>query len=333
MIFDITGKMEENVLKKLEGKNVLVIGDLVLDNFIWGRVKRLSTEAPVPKVEVINKKAFLGGIGNIASMIKSLKAKPYVVGVVGKDEAAKITASLLSDKGIQTNYIVYDHTRPTVKKTRILVKNQYLTRLDYGSSEKLNERVEGKIKRDIERLIPKSDIVIVGDYGEGFLTKELMYYIIKLCDENNKKVIVRPFKNHKSYYMGAYMVVPTYHEAIKMSGYKDDFQLIDNMGEELAEYFNSHILIDLHAKGAAFFNKHGKAFRTPASVKRVVDTTSSRNIFIGTVALGISAGLEIEEAVKIAKLAEDLSLTKMGTVEITLDEIKTALKLNRNIFV
>jgi len=320
-----------NILKNLENKKVLVIGDLIIDNFIFGRVRSLSNEAPVPRVDVKNKISVLGGIGNIATTIKSLNSYPEIISIVGKDETAKIAVSKLEDMGILAKNLVFDHTRPTTKKSRIIVKSHHIARLDYGSVAEPNEHVINKIKRNIESLVPEVDVIVVGDFGEGFLTKELMYFIIKQAETHNKKIIVYPHYAHKDYYMGVFMLAMSDKTASKILRTSElDIEHLDKVGEQLTEYFNAHVLINYPNKLITFFNKHGNVVKS--SYNNNMDNNNG-NIYVnttalGVTALGIAADFDFKHVLKLAKIASELTYAKVGATNISMKEIETRFNEN-----
>ncbi len=317
------------MLQQFVGKKVLVLGDFMLDKYLWGDVRRISEEAPVPVVRVIKNNYFLGGAGNVCATITALNGQVFAVGLVGEDDEAEFLKDLLQEHQIITDYIVFDKSRPTTKKTRVLARNQLMLRLDYESYSAPSKPIQQTIISHLNALVPEVDIVVVSDRGKGLITRELMYSLTKLAEKNNKKIIVDPFPKHKDFYMGVSIVTPAEEEARKMADMKgNDPHNVEKMGEFLTEYFNAHVLIRRDLKGIDFFNFHGNAIHIPSSLKEVVDITGNRDVLLGTLALAVSSDLDMKDALKIASAAADITMSKIGTYTPTIGEIESIMKRN-----
>lgn len=313
----------EEILKKISGKKILLVGNLILEDNIMGKAKRISYEAPVPLIDVKSKNARLGASGNIARSIKELGSTPYVLGVVGKDDASRKIISLFEEYGILSNYIISDHDRPTSKITRVSAGGQYISIIAEGLHNGLNQTAIDKLMKYYEQLIPEVDAVIVSDTGNIFLTEEMMYFFNKKAKEHNKPLFVRPHQDKKHYYMDSEIVVCTLEEAYQMAEIRTDH--IEKVGEVLTEYLNSNVVIDRLEKGAIYFNKHGNVIEINQHIRNAVDVTGARSTFLGVLVLCLAGGVDIETALKVAKKSEEISFSKLGSVHITPAELRNSL--------
>ncbi len=197
---------------------VLVIGDLIMDHFIWGTVKRISPEAPVPVVDVKDESIMLGGSANVVNNLRSLKAKCLLTGVVGNDFDGKRLLDDLKKEKVSTDGIIVDKSRLTTIKTRVIAHSQQVVRFDREVKEKIKEKTLDKVLNYIETNIKKADIVILSDYAKGVITKDLAAKVIELAGKHNKMVAVDPKTEHYEYYKGATFMTPNNLEASQLSG-------------------------------------------------------------------------------------------------------------------
>ena len=189
-----------NFISAFKKQSILVIGDTMIDRFVWGKVKRISPEAPVPVVEVTKETETLGGAGNVANNITALGGKAYIISAIGEDITGKSMIELLHEKGINSSYLVYDANRPTILKTRIIATNQQVVRVDKEIKGVFSHSTEAKIIKNIEELIPKVNGVIISDYGKGVISQKVLKRTIMLARKHKIPVTVDPkIENFKKY--------------------------------------------------------------------------------------------------------------------------------------
>jgi len=301
----------EKLLEIFQGfKNlkVLVVGDLILDRYLFGKVERISPEAPVPIVEVEREEFRLGGAGNVASNLRALGVETYLCGVVGVDYASSIIRGLLKEKGVK-DLVVEDLQRPTTEKTRIISMSQQLLRIDSESKKKIEGEV---LKKVLERLDIEVDGIIVSDYAKGVVCKEVM-------DRVKEKEIffsIDPRPINKELYMGAYLMTPNEKEAKEMQ--KEDN--LEALGWKLKEELKlKTLIITLGAKGMALFDKEFKVF--PARAKQVYDVTGAGDTVIAVLSACSLLGIDWELSCELANVCAGIVVGKLGAVSPTPEEI------------
>ncbi|MBI2667972.1 D-glycero-beta-D-manno-heptose-7-phosphate kinase [Candidatus Woesearchaeota archaeon] len=320
--------MKNNLIKimsKFKEKKILVIGDVILDKYVFGDVSRVSPEAPIPLVDVSWENFVPGGAANAANNLASLGAQAYIIGVIGEDQNAVILLNKLNSRGIKTDFIVKDKNRRTILKERIVARSQQLLRVDYDTKDIINENIEKSSIISIKKIISEVDSVIVSDYAKGFITKNIMEEIIKLCRKNNKNLIIDPRPDNQLLYQGATLITPNYDEASKMAevfGKEEDN--LNLVGNKLRKKLNSDILITRGSRGMTLFSKEIKHFTTKA--KEVYDVSGAGDTVVATLTLALSAGATMEEAIMLANYAAGNVVGKFGTATTTVIEIEKSIK-------
>ena len=306
----ITKKRAKEIISKFPEKKILVIGDLILDKYLWGEVERISPEAPVPVVDVKKETVNLGGACNVAWNISSLGANSYIVGVVGKDENGQLLKSLLLEKGIKP-VLIEDENRPTTEKTRVIAVSQQLLRIDKESKEKLNENIKKDIIRKVKEIIENFDAVLISDYGKGVISRE----IIELVISSGKPVFVDPKPSNFSLYEGITIMTPNKKEAyesIKASRNSS----VEEVGKDIMKILKmDYLLITLGGEGMMLFEKD-KIMKIPAKAKKVFDVTGAGDTVISVLSVAKSAGATWEEAAYLANYAGGWVVGEIGTVAI-----------------
>ncbi|MEI6863365.1 MAG: PfkB family carbohydrate kinase, partial [Candidatus Omnitrophota bacterium] len=247
----------EKIVHRFKGASVMVIGDLILDEFIWGDVSRISPEAPVPVVWVKKESFMPGGASNVANNLSSLGAKVYSVGVIGDDDRGVILKNSLERKGIDTSGILVDGTRPTILKTRVVAGHQQVVRIDREKTDHLSDLMVNRMIDSIAQTMKKVDAVIIEDYGKGVITPKLLRKIVPLAKRGNKIISVDPKEEHFKYYRGITVITPNNHEASRAVGFeiKDD-KTLRKAGEALLTKIGCKIaLVTLGENGMAVFYK------------------------------------------------------------------------------
>lgn len=299
-----------NITKKFRGKKVVVIGDIMLDKYIYGDVSRISPEAPVPVIKVEKEFYELGGAGNVSSNVSSLGGHVVFFGFLGENTWGKIIRKLCMERGI-TGY--FDKNEKTICKVRLIGKNQQFVRLDY--EEESDKTFSEEIKRIMIEKIQESEIVIISDYAKGAITKDLM----GILEPYKHKIIIDPKPKNIDLYHAALLITPNKKEAFEMSK-KQDIYLA---GDFLKQNLESNVLITLGADGMALFSD--RQLMIPTEAKEVYDVTGAGDSVIAATALSIAAGASLEQAAVIANHVAGIAVSKAGTYHVRLIELEKKL--------
>ncbi len=309
-------------MKKLYKKpNILVIGDLMIDHYLWGSCDRISPEAPVQIVNVKKESLVLGGAGNVINNLRAMNSNVDVISVIGKDDVANELKTLLNQIEVSSEMLIVENSRKTSKKSRLIASQQQVLRYDMESVEDILQNSEKEIIEKLSINIKKYDSIILSDYGKGVLTTNLTKTIIKIANENKIKVLVDPKGKDYSKYRGAYTLTPNKKEAIEAT----NIEINDNSSLELAikqikESCDLEVaLITLGENGIALFDYDLKI--QPTVAKEVYDVTGAGDTVIASIAFALANNLNIQEAVNFANLAAGVVVSKLGSATVTLDEI------------
>ena len=310
-------------MSKFKNTRVLVIGDLILDEFIWGEVSRISPEAPVPVVWVRSESFMPGGASNVASNLRSLGANVYLAGVIGDDERGAILKGELDSKGIDTKGILVDGSRPTTLKTRVVANHQQVVRIDKEKVDHLSGSVMSRMIGYIKDAVKNVDAVIVEDYGKGVITPVLLSRIIPFARQAKKIISVDPKEEHFKYYRGISVITPNNHEASKAVGFaiRDDATL-KKAGEILLNRLNCKIvLITLGENGMAVFQKGKPMKQIPTVAQEVFDVSGAGDTVIASYTLALASGADPIESAHIANCAAGIVVGKVGIAVVTPKEL------------
>ncbi len=309
-----------DTILRFKDLSLLVIGDLILDEYVYGDVERISPEAPVQVVDVKENSFSIGGAGNVANNILSLGAKVYVAGVLGDDKDGRFFRRILDEKGIIGEGIILDSSRPTTKKIRIIANGQHVVRLDYESRTKISSKIE---KRLIDYALSLSDIngIIISDYAKGVVTKNIVKSIV---DHYKKKIpiLVDPKGKKFKKYKGVTAITPNKKEAINASGKSD---ILSSAKKFLNELDLDVVFITLGKDGIFFLEKNGESSHIPAFSKEVYDVSGAGDTVISVLSLSISSGLSFFDSAFLANFAAGIVVSKVGTMPIRKDELINGL--------
>jgi len=311
------------IINKFCEKRLVVIGDLMLDEFIYGDIHRMSVEAPVPIINFVNKKNFLGGAGNVANNVASLGAKTFVVGVIGEDTKGKEILKIFNENNINCDGVFFENQRKTTLKKRIICNSQQLLRLDEEDVFNISKDTEDRIINYLEKIIPTIDGIIVSDYAKGVMTEKIISEIIRLTKENNKMIFVDTKPINASFYKDVTLVKPNAKEAFEITGEKD-FKLA---GKKLLEIHNSNILITLGKEGMYLITLDGKETLLQTKAREVFDVTGAGDTVIALLGLSIISGADILNSVEIANIGAGIVVGKKGVVVLSPDELKKEISL------
>ena len=302
--------------------NILVIGDLMIDHYLWGDAERISPEAPVQVVDIARETSVLGGAGNVVNNLVSLGAAVNVASVVGDDEIAKELTIMLKSIGAKTEGLITQNGRKTSKKSRVIASHQQILRYDNESKETISAESVEKILKAIEKDLFLIDMIILSDYGKGVVSEALSQAVITLANAKGIKVLVDPKGTDYSKYRGAHMLTPNKKEASEATG----IPIVDDASLERAlltlkeQCALERSMITLSEDGIAIYD--GEVKRFPTVAQEVFDVTGAGDTVIASIAFALSAGLSIEETARFSNLAAGVVVGKIGSATVTLDEIE-----------
>ncbi len=313
------------VFTNFKNRKILVIGDLVLDRYIWGKVSRISPEAPVPVVEVTNENFLLGGASNVANNIVSLEGHVTVVGIVGRDRAGDILKELLDKKGISC--CVFDDLRPTTVKTRVIAHNQQVVRFDREDKNKVSGKTLKALIEYIRKAILEHDAVIISDYKKGVVSSELVQEVVKASRPENKFIAVDPKTGHFHCYKGVSLITPNLVEASLGSGIeiKDEKSLLKAGKILLKKLPCRAVLITRGEEGMSLFER-GKVVHIPTVARHVYDVTGAGDTVVAAFTLAYASGATMQVAALIANHAAGIVVGEVGTATATPAKIMKSIK-------
>ncbi len=329
---DISNKRLNELKKNFDGKRIAVVGDMMLDGYFWGDVKRISPEAPVPVLEVEDEFFRFGGAANVALNILTLGGIPIPIGVIGNDNDGKSFSSLIRDRKMESDGIVVDNDRPTTTKTRVIANNQHVVRIDKESKAYINHKIEEKILSYLESELAKLDGIILQDYNKGILTPSLISNVISLANKKNILITVDPKFDNFFEYKNVTVFKPNRKETETVLGIriKDDKD-VSSAGRNLLQKLNSkYVLLTLGESGIAVFEKDDKEKRMPTKARKVADVSGAGDTVISTLTIGLAAGADIYEACYLANYAAGVVCGEVGIVPIEKQRLfDTILKDNQ----
>jgi len=311
------------MLKELKEKNpnIIVIGDLILDKYLWGNCDRISPEAPVQIIDIDSDSYFLGGAGNVANNLISLGANVTVLSVVGQCGTASKITDLLKTAKVNSKHIIFEKNRRTSQKTRLISSQQQVIRFDRETLNDISEDSQDNLIAIFSSIVNDYDFVVLSDYGKGVLTEKLTQSIIKISKENDVKLIVDPKGSDYSKYKGAYTITPNKKEAVLATGINiTDTESLTNALIQLKDNLKlDKSLITLSHDGIAAYDIELKEF--PTSAIEVFDVTGAGDTVIASLAFALSSGLSFENAIKLSNLAAGVVVAKIGSATASIEEI------------
>ena len=315
------------IINKFKNKKILVLGDIMLDKYIWGEVSRISPEAPVQVVNVLKESYAPGGAANVANNIAALNGKASMVGIVGNDEANKLLLNELQKRSINVDGIFKDNNKPTIQKVRVIGRGQQLLRFDYEKKGYVDGNTESNILLFIEKNIGSFDAVAISDYAKGVITESLMKRLKEICKKNDKIIVVDPKPKHKDLYKNVDLVTPNHTEAHEISNIEmEDEDKIFEVGKALIKFFNCPVLVTRGEKGMSLFELDGEVTNIPTKAKEVYDVTGAGDTSVATIALSLASGANLKEAAIIANYAAGITVGKIGTSTVSIDELKKSIE-------
>jgi rfaE bifunctional protein kinase chain/domain len=325
----------QRILDRASSKRIMVIGDLMLDEFVWGKVGRISPEAPVPVVEVTGESFYPGGAANVARNLRELVDHVAIIGLLGKDRCGQQLRELLAERKIDISNTVEDETFRTIVKTRIIARHQQVVRVDRERSAGLSAAQIKQVVAAVRKNIPETDAIIFEDYGKGFLTTELVSQIAHEACTAGKIVAADPNPRHSVDWRGATVVKPNRAEAFLAAGIPwrdpDDAPAEDvdlrRAGETLLEKWEtSYVLITLGEHGMMLFQQKEAPHYIPTKARQVFDVSGAGDTAIALFTLGLACEATPIEAAEIANHGSAVVVSKLGTATVTRDELIASFK-------
>ena len=317
----------ENIISKFKGKKVLVIGDLMLDKYVWGNVDRISPEAPVPVIEVTRESQNPGGAANVGYNIHCLKGNPLLVGVVGNDAEGKELREILKKKGMDTSGIFIDSSSSTTVKTRLVVEapHQQIARIDRERKHPISQKLSERIFDFVKSVQSEFNTVLFEDYDKGMLDNGIIKRIISVFSD--KIITADPKFDHFFEYENVTLFKPNRKEVERILGVKFNPQNIKSIGHKIMKKLNcKSVLLTLGKDGMMLFESKGET-KIPTKAIEVYDETSAGDAAIAGATMALSAGASLKESAYIANFAAGIEVGKFGAVPVTYDELLQAVNL------
>jgi D-beta-D-heptose 7-phosphate kinase/D-beta-D-heptose 1-phosphate adenosyltransferase len=309
---------------------VLVIGDLMLDEFIWGKVSRISPEAPVPVVNVTGETYYPGGAANVARNLRELGAETHVLGLAGADLHGDCLCRLLEEAGIFTSGVLRDATRPTTVKTRIIARNQQVVRVDRERIAPLDSFQRERMMRFVEESIEHADGIVVADYGKGALDQVVANHVTCIARERGKVLTVDPHPHTELVWKGATAIKPNRIEAFHAAGMRltppidpatEDEPMLRAASALQRSWQPGSLLVTLGEQGMLLFEGDAAPYHIPTRAKEVFDVSGAGDTAIAVLTLGLLSGADPREAAELANIASGIVVGKLGTATVTTEEL------------
>lgn len=310
----------------MRNKNLLVIGDLILDEYVKGTVTRISPEAPIPILDKQDTYYRLGGAANVARNVTALGGKTWIIGRIGNDFAGDKVTKMLSDEGIMTDLLFKNQEIPTIVKTRFVAENHQLLRVDYEDTSPITNPEKISIfKRDLEKHIKYFDGIIVSDYNKGTITEELASHIGFLAKKFNKIVTVDTHKKDILCYFGYSCVTPNLGEMqLWFDKPLKSIEILKTAIQKLKNNYNfTSVLLTLSERGVLLIDKNNEKHHIPIIAKDIIDVTGCGDTVIAVYTLALTCGMSEYEAAKLANRAAGIVASKFGTAVCTSKELDT----------
>jgi D-glycero-beta-D-manno-heptose-7-phosphate kinase len=322
----MTTDRAQEILEFARKKRILVVGDVMLDEFVWGKVRRISPEAPVPVVEVTGESFYPGGAANVARNVREFAGAVGILGIIGRDDHGRKLESLLVASGIDVRCLITGDSHQTSLKTRVIARHQQMVRVDREKRLILSDALLSTCKARLDQAIPEVDAVIVSDYGKGLLEQALVDYLCTLACGAGKILAIDPNPNNPRPWH-ATAIKPNRHEAFQAAGVPEDAEELDAVGQKLFGLWDTEmVLITLGDQGMALFQRNAPAYHAPPRAKEVFDVSGAGDTAIGLFTLALSAGATPPEAADIANHASGVVVGKLGTATLTPQELLESIE-------
>ena len=328
-MYELTVERSKDILKSAENQEIAVIGDIMLDRFIWGNVSRISPEAPVPVLEFVKETSHLGGAANVASNIKSLGAKPILLGVLGDDRESEIFLDIMRQQGLSNDGIFIDPDKSTTVKTRLIAVNQHIARIDRDNRQNIDQNIQEFFLNYLKSLT-NLKAIIFEDYNKGLLPKEFIKRVIEFANERNIYITVDPKQENFFEYRNVNLFKPNLKEAQYALGYPlNTIEERTRAGKDIIKKLQcDNILLTLGADGMMLFGKNCQTLSIPTRARQVADVSGAGDTAIATFTVATIGGASIEESAMISNYAAGTVCEKPGVVAIEIDDLLQTIKRN-----
>ncbi|MEK7272568.1 MAG: D-glycero-beta-D-manno-heptose-7-phosphate kinase [Nitrospirota bacterium] len=323
----VSQKALRQYLQRFPQASLLVIGDLILDHYVMGRVSRISPEAPVPVVHVESETLRLGGAANVFNNILALGGKADLCGVIGADESGRLLLKELGKSRSGRGGVIIDHDRPTTRKSRVIAHNQQIVRYDMEGRQELKGTLQKRLLRYVESRIRELSCIVVSDYAKGVVSAALMTELTRMAALRKIPIIVDPKVEHFSYYKGVTVMTPNHLEATQAAGlHGDDDQTINQAGALIRQRLGCQsVLITRGEKGMSLYEGEGTSWHLPTQARQVYDVTGAGDTVIGTLALALATGASMREAATLANHAAGIVVGMVGTATVSPKQLLEAV--------
>ncbi len=325
----------DEILHAARSKRIVVIGDLMLDEFVWGKVGRISPEAPVPVVEVTGESFYPGGAANVARNLRQFVDRTSVVGLLGTDRGGRELRRLLEEDGIETEAAIEDADYATIVKTRIIARQQQVVRVDRERIRTPTAEQIARVVRSLRVQLQETDALILEDYGKGFLSEDLIAQVTDLAHAAGKIVTVDPNPHHRVQWKNVTVVKPNRAEAFLAAGLpwsdptepaQDDAALLRVGANLLEQWGTRHLLITLGEQGMMLFGKDEAPLHIPTKARQVFDVSGAGDTAIALFTLSLTCGASAAEAAELANHASAVVVGKLGTATVTPEELRQSFE-------
>ncbi|MCK5098412.1 MAG: D-glycero-beta-D-manno-heptose-7-phosphate kinase [Desulfobacteraceae bacterium] len=314
-------------IKKFSKLKVLVIGDLMIDEYVWGSVDRISPEAPVPVVSVKNTTFTLGGAGNVVNNLVSMGAQVSVVGTAGTGETGKMLIKKLKESKVKTQGVIKESYRPTTRKTRIIASNQQMLRIDNEKTKDIDSTTLNKLKQILSKSIKLVDLVIISDYAKGLITKKIVEFVVQSAKKQRILTIADPKGLDFSKYKNVSILTPNQKEAALATN--TEINSIDdliNAGNKLLDQINlEKLLITCGKDGMVLFEPGKDPYIIESKARQVFDVSGAGDTVISILGLALASGATFKQSAFAANSAAGIVVGKVGTATLSIKELSNAL--------
>ncbi|WP_373998957.1 D-glycero-beta-D-manno-heptose-7-phosphate kinase [Bdellovibrio bacteriovorus] len=317
-----------NQLPLMRGKKILIIGDVCVDEYVLGEVRRISPEAPVPVLEVEQEDVRLGMAANVAQNVCSLGGQAMLVSVVGNDTGANLLRDLCAKSGVSSEFLVTDTSRPTTRKTRVMAKHHHLVRVDYEVRSSLSAEVEAQMIHMVEKNVEDADCVVIEDYKKGVISRNVIEKVVAICKQKGKRVLVDPHKTSSGpFYQGVDLIKPNFDEAVTLAGMDfDDLRNNPNkvveVGRALQKITGAKEVVLTRGKDGMTIFSGDHITEVPTYARKVFDVTGAGDTVIAALSLGLVSGLSLVQSCMLANFAAGVVVGKVGCVPCEIPELK-----------
>jgi D-beta-D-heptose 7-phosphate kinase/D-beta-D-heptose 1-phosphate adenosyltransferase len=330
--FDLDVANGLQVIHSFQGRRVLILGDLMLDRYWWGRVDRISPEAPVPVVRKQRSTIAPGGAANVACNIAALGGEPLLLGLVGADLAGQEFRTALRERGLNVEHLVVDSERATTVKTRIIAHSQHVVRVDEESTQPVAASLLQQLVSRVNALLPTCDVVVLSDYAKGLLVPELLRDVIHSASRRNRRTVIDPKGGDYSRYDGAYVLTPNRMEAQIAAGFPPTHKDSGAAASLLLENLEIEaVLVTEGDEGMTLYDRSQEPRHVPALARTVYDVTGAGDTVVATLSLAVAAGGSLWTAAQLANVAAGLAVEQIGTTAVTSQALGQALKDGRHL--